>query len=82
MILTNNDLAARIAPAISAALEAKKTAILAAAPGGLARMGIRAIWPTLQQEVPNLSAVAVDAVRAEFGALSVADVLDWLGNRP
>ncbi len=81
-MLTSSDLASKIAPAISAALEARKVAIIAAQPGGLARLGVRALWPHIMAEVPNLSAVAVDAVRAEFGTMNLNDALDWLANRP
>ncbi len=78
--MTSGDLAARIAPALAAALEARRTEIIQAAGGGLARLGLKAAWPILQRELPHLAAVAVDATRAEFGALSVSDLLDWLGS--
>ncbi len=77
-MITSGDLAARISPALVAALDARRPAILGQA-GPAQRVIIRWAWPLLMREVPNISAAAVDAVRQEFGAMTLNDVLTWLG---
>ncbi len=78
LVVTSSDLAARISPALIAALEARRPLILDQA-GPAQRVIIRWAWPLLMREVPNISAAAVDAVRSEFGAMTLNDVLTWLG---
>ncbi len=82
-MITSGDLAARIAPALAAAIEARKGTIIdGAQTGPLGRWVLGKVWPRIIGEVPNIAGAAVDAIRAEFGTMSLNDVLDWLGDRP
>ncbi len=79
MPVTSSALAARIAPALAAALEDHKQEILDAAQSYVARIGIKAAWPLILRLVPVLAGVAEDAMRKEWGKLDVNDFLDWIG---
>jgi hypothetical protein len=82
MIVSDSDLAARIAPQLVAALQDRQAAILRAAGGPARRAALRIVWPLLINEVPQLAAAAIDAVRQQFGTMTLNDVLDWRGKRP
>ncbi len=76
-----DQLAAKIAPALVAALEAREEEIIAAAGGFLARGAVRMVFPAFLREVPALAHVSLDVVSREFGSLTVNDFLSIFAER-
>lgn len=74
-------LAAKLSPAIVAALDADEDGIVGAVPSPLARFLLRRAWPWALALVPHAVLAAIRAVVAVFGTMTLDDFLAFLAKR-
>jgi hypothetical protein len=74
-------LAAKIAPALVAALSAQQESIIAASGGPFARWWCRFLFPTFLQFVPSLANVSVNVIALEFGGMTINDFIAIFAER-
>jgi hypothetical protein len=80
-MITTDALSAKIAPRIVAALEADKARLITLAGSNIRRGALRLAWPTIINEVPELTRLSIDLISDEFGSMNVNDLLTFLSQR-
>jgi hypothetical protein len=80
-MITTDALSAKLAPQLVAALEANKARIITLAGSNIRRGALRLAWPTILNEVPELTRLAINLIADEFGSMNVNDLLTFLSQR-
>lgn len=74
-------LAAKISPALVAALQAQQEQIIASTGGPIVRWWARLIFPMFLRAVPPLADVALNVIATEFGQMTITDFLAIFAER-
>lgn len=78
MVITDDDMAAKVTPAVAEALREFGPS-LAATMTWPQRQVFGWVWPKVVSQAGALSRAAVGGLREQFGTMTLNEILDWIG---